>query len=85
MLTNYIESFKKIRTDINRTRWLENTKYRAPYKPLLLLTIFDLISQGEIKNNLIELTPEFCETFILYWSRIMPSAGKEILQCPFSI
>lgn len=83
MLTNYIESFKKIRTDINRTRWLANTKYRAPYKPLLLLTIFDLISQGEIQKNLIELTPEFCETFSLYWSRIMPPGRKGNIAMPF--
>jgi transposase len=61
MLTNCIESFKKIRTDINRTRWLANTKYRDPDKSLLLPTIFDLISQGEIKNNLIELTLDFEE------------------------
>lgn len=83
MLSKYIESFKKIKTDINRTRWFSNTKYRAPYKPLLLLTIFDLISQGEIKNNLIELTPEFCETFSLYWFRLMPPERKGNIAMPF--
>ena len=51
MLSTYIESFKKIRTDINRHRWTAITNYRAPYKPLLLLIIFDLIEQGEIKTK----------------------------------
>lgn len=83
MLANYIEAFKNIRTDVNRHRWAAITKYRAPYKPFLLLTIFDLISQGEIKSNLIELTPEFCETFTLYWARIMPPERKSNIAMPF--
>lgn len=47
------------------------------------MTVFDLIAQGEIKNNLIELTPEFCETFILYWSRIMSPERKSNVAMPF--
>ena len=83
MLANYIEAFKNIRTDVNRHRWTAITKFRAPYKPFLLLTIFDLISQGEIKNNLIKLTPEFCETFTLYWARIMLPERKSNIAMPF--
>ncbi len=83
MLAEYLKSFKNIRTDVNRNRWTSVTKNRAPYKPLLLLTIFDLIAQGEIKNNLIELTPEFCETFTLYWSRVMPPEKKSNIAMPF--
>lgn len=83
MLTKYIEAFKNIRTDVNRHRWTAITNNRAPYKPLLLLTIFDLIAQGEIEKNVIELTPEFCETFIIYWSRIMPPGRKGNIAMPF--
>ena len=83
MLAKYLKLFENIRTDVNRHRWSQITKNRAPYKPLLLLTVFDMIAQGEIKNNLIELTPEFCETFILYWSRIMPPERKSNIAMPF--
>ena len=83
MLSIYINSFKTIRTDVNRKRWTAITNYHAPYKPLLLMTVFDLIAQGEIKNNFIELTPEFCETFTLYWSKIMPPVRKGNIAMPF--
>jgi len=83
MLAEHLKSFENLRTDINRDRRSSIIKNRAPYKPLLLLTVFDLIAQGEIKNNLIELPPEFCETFILYWSRIIPPERKSNIAMPF--
>lgn len=83
MLSDYLKSFESLRTDVNRHRWSPTTKNRAPYKPLLILTVLDLIAQGEIKNNLIEITPEFCETFILYWSRVMPPERKSNIAMPF--
>lgn len=83
MLANYAEAFEKIRSDTSRARWSSLTKHRAPYKPLLLLTVFDLISQGVIKSNLIELTPEFCETFTLYWSRVIPPEKRSNIAMPF--
>jgi predicted restriction endonuclease len=83
MLTKYLKLFENIRTDVNRHRWSSITKNRAPYKPLLLLTVFDLITQGEIKNNLIELTREFRGNFIRYWSRIMPPERKSNIAMTF--
>lgn len=83
MLGNYVESFENLRTDVNRNRWSSVTKNRAPYKPLLLMTVFDLIAQGVIKNNFIELTPEFCETFTLYWARVMPPERRSNIAMPF--
>lgn len=83
MLANYLKSFENLRTDVNRNRWSSVTKHRAPYKPLLLLTVLDLISQGIIKDNFIELTPEFCETFILYWARVVPPEKRSNIAMPF--
>ncbi len=83
MLANYLESFENLRTDVIRNRWSSVTRHRSPYKPLLLLTVIDLISQGEIKSNFIELTPEFCETFILYWARVMPPEKRSNIAMPF--
>ncbi len=42
----------------------------APHKPLLLLAVIDLISQGYIKENKIELSPSLAETFKKYWFRV---------------
>lgn len=83
MLANYAEAFEKIRSDTSRARWSSLTKHRAPHKPLLLLAVFDSISQGIIKNNLIEITPELCETFTIYWSRVMPPEKRSDIALPF--
>ncbi len=46
-LVKYIESFSRLRTDKNRKRWSALTTYQAPHKPFLLLSIMDLIAQGQ--------------------------------------
>jgi putative restriction endonuclease len=83
MLADYVRAFGKLQRDLNRNRWSLITKNGAPYKPLLLLTVFDLISQGIIKNNLIELTPELCDTFVIYWSRVISPEQRSNIAMPF--
>ncbi|MGH9941518.1 MAG: HNH endonuclease [Pyrinomonadaceae bacterium] len=83
MLTKYAEAFEKLRSDTSRARWSAGTKHRAPHKPLLLLAVLDSISQGAIKDNLIELTPDLCETFTLYWARVMPPDKRGDISTPF--
>ena len=82
--TDYIKSFASLRSDTNRRRWPQRTKHRAPHKPLLLLSVIDLFAEGAIKSNLIELTPDLCETFTLYWSRVMPPDQRGNIALPFS-
>ncbi|MDQ3753525.1 MAG: HNH endonuclease, partial [Acidobacteriota bacterium] len=82
-LAKYVEAFEKLRSDTSRARWSAVTKHRAPHKPLLLLAVLDSISQGAIKNNLIELTPDLCETFTLYWARVMPPDKRGDISLPF--
>lgn len=72
MLTNYIDKFSSLNTDKSKSRWGEETNYRAPHKPLLLLAILDLFAEGSIQTNLIELSEELGELFSLYWSKITP-------------
>jgi putative restriction endonuclease len=55
-LTLYIRSFSHLTRAPGRI-WSAATKKKAPHKPLLLLAIVDLFSQGQIKTNFIELTP----------------------------
>lgn len=79
----YLERFAKLRTDFSPTRWPAQTIYRAPHKPLLLLAVLDLIAEGTISSNLIEITPDLGELFTLYWSRVMPPDQRGNLALPF--
>jgi putative restriction endonuclease len=54
-LDQYLKSFSRLRTDKNRKRWSALTTHKAPHKPFLLLSIMDLIAQGAITENFIEL------------------------------
>lgn len=83
MFEDYIRAFGRLNRDINRTRWTSVTNHGAPYKPLLLLSIFDLISQGVIKNNFIELSRELCDVFLIYWTRVMPPDQRSNIAMPF--
>lgn len=83
MLAKYVEAFERLRSDASRARWSAVTKHRSPHKPLLLLAVLDSISQGTIKNNLVELTPDLCETFTLYWARVMPPDKRGDIAQPF--
>lgn len=83
MLAKYLEAFEKLRSDTSRARWSPTTRHRAPHKPLLLLAVLDSFSQGTIKSNLIELTPGLCETFTLYWARVMPPDQRGNIALPF--
>lgn len=55
----------------------------APHKPLLLLSLIELIERGIVSSNEIELTPEVVSTFLKYWSAIYPSQ-KCLVAHPFS-
>ena len=60
------------------------TNHRAPHKPFLLLSIMDLIAQGQITENFIEPSYELIETWNTYYSSIMPSGSKTSMAYPFS-
>ncbi|MGD9082213.1 MAG: hypothetical protein PVJ50_04740 [Desulfobacterales bacterium] len=53
-LDQYLKSFSHLRTYKDRKKWSALTTYQAPLKPLLLLSIMDLIAQGLIAGNFIE-------------------------------
>ncbi len=72
---DYIRRFEHLHTDKGADRWPAATTHRAPHKPLLLLCVLDLLEEGLIAENRIELTPELAETFTRYWN-LVPS-GRE--------
>jgi putative restriction endonuclease len=50
----------------------------APNKPILLLSIIELISQGQIQQNQIILSPELIATFLNLWSHLEPVRKPDI-------
>ena len=84
MLSTFIKAFHNLRTDKNRNRYPVLTKHRAPHKPLLLLSVMDLIAQGEITTSFIEPALELLETFNTYFARIMPPGSTTSMAYPFS-
>ena len=83
-IEKYLEKFTNLRTDKNRNRYLAITTHRAPHKPFLLLSIMDLIAQGQITENFIEPSYELVDTFNGYYSSIMPVGSKTSMAYPFS-
>lgn len=83
ILTCYAKKFSSLRSDASRARWGVTTRYRAPHKPLLLLSIFDLFDEGLIEANLIRLTNDLGELFSLYWSTVMPADHRGNIILPF--
>lgn len=82
-LEDFILQFSRLRLDKNREHWTAATTFRAPHKPLLLLSILDLFAQGSIQTNLIEVTPELGGLFADYWSKVFPERRQGNLALPF--
>jgi putative restriction endonuclease len=83
MLERYLQMFANLRTDRNRKRWSALTCFQAPHKPFVLLSVMDLIAQGQITNSFIEPSLELLDTFNLYWAAIMPLGTKGNMAYPF--
>jgi putative restriction endonuclease len=83
MIDRYLKGFAGLHSNKNRFRWTAATTFRAPHKPLLLLSVIDLISQGRIKTNFIELDSDLCDTFNIYWSCVMPPGARSNIALPF--
>lgn len=55
----------------------------APHKPILLLSLFQLIRKGEIVSNRIEITPELVLEFKNIWSKLVFSQHTANFSLPF--
>jgi putative restriction endonuclease len=82
-LDDWISRLSRLRTDRGKDRWPAATDHRAPHKPLLLLALFDLIDQGVINQNRIELTTDLSETFARYWSCVPVGRDRGKILYPF--
>lgn len=76
-LVRYSKAFGSLNLQKNRNQWSAETNHCAPYMPILLLAVIDLIAEEKITSNLIEITPELGELFASYWSLIRPVMPPE--------
>jgi len=83
MLEKYLKTFANLRSDKNRNRYPAATCHRAPHKPILLLSVMDLIEQGVISENFVEPSFELVETFNTYISMALPTGWKTSMAHPF--
>lgn len=73
MLDYYQQVFAKLKLSPSSTYWAENTHFRAPYKPLLLLAVSDCITTGSITSNFIEYSDDLLGNFDRYWDIVVGS------------
>ena len=74
ILQKYVQKMEKLRID--------RAHGAAPHQPLLLLTVIELIEQGQIRENKIYLTPGLVEIFLKYWTKVVTDR-KPDLALPF--
>lgn len=74
-LARYAQKFTKLRVD--RSRGI------APHKPILLLSVMELIEQGKIQRNQVYLSPELIATFLKYWTHFGSESHRSDIALPF--
>lgn len=76
LLSSYLLKLSKIRQG--------NTRYgKAPHKPILLLSILDLVDQGLILDNRIYITPELISSFRNNWNLLVQTPNRPTFHLPF--
>ncbi len=85
-LDDYVRQFARLRRAPGAT-WSSATKKLAPHKPLLLLSLMDLIARGIVTSNFIDVTGDLVEMndlFTGYWRRVVPISQTSSIAFPFS-
>jgi putative restriction endonuclease len=75
-LTYYCQRFSELNTS-------KNLGTNAKYKPILLLSVIDLVSQGVLCDNQIFVSDDLIDTFNKYWKVLSSGAYKGGLHYPF--
>ena len=75
-LNYYIRKFAKL--NVNKKNGIS-----APHKPILLLSVIELVEQKKIQNNQIYLSPELIATFLKYWSNLVTTKHQSNIALPY--
>lgn len=71
----YCQKFSRLRVD--------RARGTAPHKPVLLLSVIDLVEQGNLRQNRIFLSPELIATFLKFWGQLGSDAHRADIALPF--
>lgn len=82
-LDYYLHALAKIKVDKNKKSWTRLSNFCSPYKPFLLLSIFDHIDSGRITRNFIEPSFDLTRTFLDYIALLPDSGRKANMSYPF--
>lgn len=74
-LSYYCQKFSRLRVD--RSQGI------APHKPILLLSVIDLIEQRLLRENRIFLSPELIASFLKFWSQLGSESHRSDIALPF--
>jgi putative restriction endonuclease len=66
---------KKSLLQLNRAAHKNKEYGKAPHKPILLLSVIELIEEGIIRENKIQISPELVATFQKLWLKLVPEDG----------
>lgn len=75
-LNYYYQKFSKLRVDRSHGSV-------APHKPILLLSVIDLVEQGIVRHNRIVLSAELIATFLKFWGQLGSDAHRSNIALPF--
>ncbi|MEO0406382.1 MAG: HNH endonuclease [Cyanobacteria bacterium P01_A01_bin.135] len=76
-LAYYAKKFEQLNVNKHRKRGA------APHKPLLLLSVLELMAQGKIQRNQVPLSPELISTFLKYWRSLVITNHRSDIALPF--
>ncbi|MBD2108503.1 HNH endonuclease [Nodosilinea sp. FACHB-13] len=76
-LSYYAKKFAKLNVNKHRERGA------APHKPVLLISVIELIEQGKIRLNQVPLSPELISTFLKYWRSLVRTDHQSDISLPF--
>jgi len=74
-LSHYCQKFSRLRVD--RSRGI------APHKPILLLSVIELIEQGLLRQNQIALSAELIAAFLKLWNQLGSASHSPDIALPF--
>lgn len=83
ILEKYALQFSNLRIGGDPSLWNEKTKFQAPHKQLLLLSVLDLFEQGNFRSGFVEMIPDLINQYNKYWSIIYPEKRIGIIVQPF--
>lgn len=79
-IKKYIKAFSHLRQDRARSKDYGGP---APHKPVLLLSVIDMIGRGQIASRVIKITPELVLSFKTHWSLLVDTQYLMNLALPF--